>query len=64
MRVRIVKKLPPTLEGFNLSKYEENHIYEIGRSLSEVLILSGYAVPEENHARHSPSPGAPPEDGK
>ena len=60
MRVRIVKKLPPTLEGFNLAKYEEDHVYEIGRSLSEVLILSGYAVPEDNH-RQAASTGAPPE---
>jgi len=64
MRVRIVKKLPPTLEGFNLSKYEEDHVYEIGRSLSEVLILSGYAVPEDHHPRRGSSDSAPSEGNK
>lgn len=51
MRVRITKEIPTKLlEGFDVREYRGGHLYEIGRSLCEVLFAYGYAVPEEGVA--------------
>ena len=55
MRIRITKPLPATLEGFDLSRYQLNEVYDIGRSLSELLLISGYATPEDDGSRRAAS---------
>jgi hypothetical protein len=47
MRVRIVKQIPaPRLEGFDVAAYQCGAVYEVGRSLCEILLAYGYAAPE------------------
>lgn len=49
MRIRMIK-VPSNgnrdLEGFDLSRFEVGHVYEIGPRLAELLIVCGYAEPE------------------
>ena len=45
MRLRIVRPLPPELEGIDVSALRFNGSYEIAAPLSDLLIIAGYAVP-------------------
>ena len=57
MRVRITKNIPTRrLEGFDVGHYKQGKVYEIGRSLFEILFLYGYAELEEGIAVTLPPP--------
>jgi hypothetical protein len=51
VRVRI-KYLPSNrqLEGFDLQLFEVGQLYDVGPRLGELLIVSGYAVPETSRS--------------
>jgi hypothetical protein len=50
MRVRIVRQLPRELEGFDLSRFDRDGSYEIHGPLGELLVATGYAVPEDDRS--------------
>jgi hypothetical protein len=45
MRVQITTRLHGTLDGIDLTRFEVGRIYDIGSSLANYLLASGYAVP-------------------
>ena len=45
MRVRITVVMKDRIDGINLEQFEVGHIYDIGTSLVNYLLASGYAVP-------------------
>jgi hypothetical protein len=49
MRVRIVRPLPSQIEGIDLdpNRFRFGAAYDIGAPLCEVLLLRGYAVPDD-----------------
>ena len=47
MRLRIVRPLPPHLEGFPLAHLRFGAAYEINQPLSDLLLVTGYGVPED-----------------
>lgn len=56
MRLRIVRPLPKELEGIPLDNLAFQGSYDLPAPLSELLVASGYAIPED-HARNSPTDG-------
>jgi hypothetical protein len=49
--VRIVRPLPPSVEGFDVTPFELECDYELSAPLSDLLIVGGYAVPAERPPR-------------
>jgi hypothetical protein len=47
MYLRVVRPLPDTLEGFDLKRFALLGGYEINPPLCDLLILWGYAVPDD-----------------
>src|SRR2546428_13417050 len=47
MGIRIVRPLPPEIEGFDLSHLRFGESYEINQPLSDLLLVTGYGVPED-----------------
>jgi hypothetical protein len=47
MYVRIVRPLPPEIEGFDLKRFDMYGGYEINAPLCDLLVVEGYAVPAE-----------------
>jgi hypothetical protein len=47
MRVRITKALPAQLEGFDVRRFTLDGAYDIQVPLCDVIILSGYGIPED-----------------
>jgi len=47
MYLRIVRPLPPTLEGFDVTRFQLQGGYDVYPPLCDLLVLEGYAVPEE-----------------
>ena len=45
MYLRIVRPLPPSVEGFDVTPFELECDYELSGPLSDLLIVGGYAVP-------------------
>jgi hypothetical protein len=51
MRVQIIRDIPtPRLEGYDVSHLQRGEVFEVGRSLCEILYAYGYAEPEEGIA--------------
>ena len=50
MRLRIIRPLPDQLEGFALGHLAVGVAYDINVPLSDVLLATGYAIPEEDHS--------------
>ena len=48
MRLRIVRPLPPQVEGFDLSHFRFGASYDIKPPLSDLLLVDGYGVPEDD----------------
>lgn len=45
MRVRIVKHLPaPLMDGFDVSRFRDQRIYEVDLKIGRYLVAAGYAV--------------------
>ena len=47
MRIRITKALPARLEGFDVSRFALDRAYDINAPLCDVMIVSGYGIPED-----------------
>lgn len=47
MRLRIVRPLPPEVEGFDLSHFKFGASYDIESPLCHLLLKDGYGVPED-----------------
>jgi hypothetical protein len=47
MRLRIIRPLPEVLEGFNLAHLKFGELYEINPPLSDLLLITGYGLPED-----------------
>jgi hypothetical protein len=45
IRLRIVRPLPPAIDGFDLSHLRFGAAYDIQSPLCDVLLVSGYGVP-------------------
>jgi hypothetical protein len=45
MRVRIVSSMKGDIDGIDLTKFEIGRVYDMGTSLANYLMASGYAVP-------------------
>lgn len=43
MRVLILRDPPPRVEGFDTAMYRQGQIYEVGRSLGDVLVRCKFA---------------------
>src|SRR6267143_5160013 len=48
IRLRIVRPLPPGIEGFDLSHLRFGASYDIHQPLSDLLLATGYAVPVDD----------------
>ena len=48
MRLQIVRPLPNTLEGLDVSHLHFGASTEVNAPLSDVLLASGYAIPDEH----------------
>jgi|KBSSwiStaDraftv2_1062776.scaffolds.fasta_scaffold6633999_1 hypothetical protein len=48
MRVRITAVMKGRIDGINLEQFEVGHVYDIGTSLVNYLLASGYAVPVDD----------------
>ena len=48
MRLRIVRPLPSQLEGLDVSHLLFGASHVVGSPLSDVLLATGYAIPEEH----------------
>jgi hypothetical protein len=48
MYLRIVRPLPTTVEGFDLTRFELLGVYDINAPLCDLLILYGYALPTDS----------------
>jgi hypothetical protein len=58
VRIRILKKPPPVLEGVSLQHYQLDGVYDVTPLLANYLVAEGYAIFE---LRDDKSPGqAPP----
>ena len=53
MRVRIIRPLPAQLEDLDVSRLRFGASYDLQSPLSDLLLASGYAVPEDD--AHQPS---------
>jgi hypothetical protein len=55
MYLRIVRPLPPSVEGFDVTRFELECDYDLSAPLSDLLIVGGYAVPAEGppHSREA-----------
>jgi hypothetical protein len=53
MRVRIIKHLPRQLEGIDLARFELDGVYEAGGAVLDLLIISGYAIADDDETRPS-----------
>ena len=42
-RIRLIKKLAPVLNGFDVSKFEVGDIIEVPNAVAEILIHEGWA---------------------
>lgn len=47
MRLRIVRPLPPQIEGFDLAAFRFGASYEIHPPLYDLLLVTGYGVPDD-----------------
>jgi hypothetical protein len=47
MRLRIIRPLPEVVEGFNLAHLKFGGSYEINPPLSDLLLITGYGLPED-----------------
>jgi hypothetical protein len=45
--LRIIRPLPPTLEGFEVTRFALLGTYEVNVPLCDILVISGYAVPTD-----------------
>jgi hypothetical protein len=45
MRVKIVAVMHGTIDGIDLAKFEIGRLYDVGTSLGNYLLASGYALP-------------------
>jgi hypothetical protein len=49
MRIVIIKRPPaPIMDGFVVSRFHENHIYDVDELMGSYLILAGYALSVES----------------
>ena len=51
MYLRIVRPLPPSVEGFDVTRFELECDYDLSAPLSDLLIVGGYAVPVQRPPR-------------
>lgn len=56
MRLQIIRPLPTTLEGLDVSHLHFGASHEVGSPLSDVLLASGYAIPEDSQPPEIPEP--------
>ena len=40
-----------SVEGFDLRRFEQDHVYDVSPIMAEVLIVTGYADPEMRRER-------------
>ncbi len=45
MRIRIISVMKGDIDGIDLTKFEIGHTYDMGTSLANYLMASGYAMP-------------------
>jgi hypothetical protein len=45
MRIRIVSVMKGDIDGIDLTKFEIGRVYDMGTSLANYLMASGYAMP-------------------
>lgn len=45
MRVRITQGLSGSIDGIQLTRFQEDHVYDMGISLASYLVALGYATP-------------------
>jgi hypothetical protein len=47
LRIRIIKRPSPTdVEGYDVRHFEIGGVYDVGRCLADLLVISGYALVE------------------
>ena len=56
MRVRIIRPLPAQLEDLDVSRLRFGASYDLQSPLSDLLLASGYAVPEDDAQQPSLKP--------
>ncbi len=47
MRLKITRPVPPTLEGFDTSRFASDHVYDVNAPLCDLLLANGYAEPAD-----------------
>jgi hypothetical protein len=47
MYLRIIRPLPPTVEGFDVQRFGLHGGYDVLAPLCDILIVAGYAVPAD-----------------
>ena len=63
MRLRIVRPLPRQLEGISLEHLAFQGCYELRAPLADLLLATGYAIPEDIASDASPQENQPSSDG-
>ena len=59
MRVRLIKKFAQMIDGIDLSAFEPGDVLDLERSEARLLIVEGWAVPEDRAGRRERVPADP-----